>query len=695
VQLFLHKHLEKVDSTSTGSSDFYSSIMFRKPPVHRSVSAHNSAHSSTDSMATQQHPQQRKRSGKLSLLRMLTAPFILQVFTLTSLVGYLSYRDGQQAIADLTNQLMADVSQRVEQKLTSYLASPQLANQMTSNAVVRGDVTFDFDRPDARRDQHLWQTMQLFPNLTWISWGSEDGSTLGIWRPKSDQPLQISTSNRSTQYYGNYYATQNGTRGQLLKVETPAYDPRPRPWYREAIAAKKQTWTKIYEGFTPGTIFIAASQPLYDRSGKLVGVSGTDLAMEGIQSFLRQNRASPTGEIVLIERSGLLVASSSSQERIFQKVGDQSQRLHVLESKTPLVQETATSILAQVGDFKTIRQRQTFELTLNHQKRFVQTLPYVRSDGLDWLIVIIVPEADVMSQIHDGTRQTVLLCLGAVGAVILLNAVLSRRITQPIKSLNQASQNITQGNFQNQVADSQIREISNLATSFNQMSQEIQQSRQQLEEYSRSLEQKVHERTQALQDEVQRRANAETALQSANVELTRLAYLDGLTQIANRRLFDERLQQEWLRLKRDQRPLSIILCDVDYFKQYNDTYGHQLGDECLQKVAQAIASVPRRSTDLVARYGGEEFVILLANTNLAGALNIAQRAQVQVKLLQLPHRQSKVSQYVTASFGVASVIPDESMTPQQVVMLADQALYQAKIEGRDRVVVKEEESGIT
>jgi hypothetical protein len=144
VQLFLHKHLEKVDSTSTGSSDFYSSIMFRKPPVHRSVSAHNSAHSSTDSMATQQHPQQRKRSGKLSLLRMLTAPFILQVFTLTSLVGYLSYRDGQQAIADLTNQLMADVSQRVEQKLTSYLASPQLANQMTSNAVVRGDVTFDF-----------------------------------------------------------------------------------------------------------------------------------------------------------------------------------------------------------------------------------------------------------------------------------------------------------------------------------------------------------------------------------------------------------------------------------------------------------------------------------------------------------------------------------------------------------------------
>jgi diguanylate cyclase (GGDEF)-like protein len=299
-----------------------------------------------------------------------------------------------------------------------------------------------------------------------------------------------------------------------------------------------------------------------------------------------------------------------------------------------------------------------------------------------------VPESDVMARIHEGTRTTILLCFGAVMAAIALNILLSRRLVKPIRGLSYASQQISRGNFTERVPTSRIRELSTLAHSFNQMNQEIQQSRQQLEAYSRSLEAKVSERTQELQAEIQQRVNTEAALKAANQELECLAYLDGLTQIANRRLFDERLDQEWCRMQREQLPLSLILCDVDYFKQYNDTYGHQAGDDCLCSVAQAIASVTRRAADLSARYGGEEFVVLLPNTILGEALEVTKNIQTAIAQLKLPHSKSQVSQYVTASFGVTILIPSAALTPAELLLNADQALYQAKMAGRDRFAIR-------
>jgi diguanylate cyclase (GGDEF)-like protein len=616
----------------------------------------------------------------------LTLPFVLQVVAIVGLVGYLSYRTAQHSVEDLTGQLMNAFSKRVEQKLTSYLATARLANQMNSDAVRRGDLKLDLAQTNAAREQYLWQQMTLFDNLAWISLGTEGGETMGVWRPGKGQKLQFSFSNQSTQYFGNYYATsEKGTRTTLLKVERPAYDPRVRPWYQQAIAAKQPIWTSIYPGFTPGTIFIAASQPLYDSTGTVMGVSGTDISLLDIQTFLVQNPLTHSGTTFLIERSGLLVASSS-QELPFQQGSNQSpQRVNVTDSHTPLIAATAQSMHQQFSDFEAIQTQSKFNFTLNHQVQFVQVVPFAQEPGLDWLIVMVVPASDVMTQIQSETQTTVWLCLAALGGVILLNAIISRGLVNPIKGLSRASQKIAQGDFNHSLQDSGIQELSVLANSFDQMSQEIQQSRQQLEEYSRSLEQKVGDRTQALQQEIQHRTIAETALQAANQELQRLAYLDGLTQIANRRLFDERLSQEWPRMKREQLPLSLILCDVDYFKQYNDTYGHQAGDDCLRLVAQALATAARRPPDLAARYGGEEFAVLLPNTSLTGAMGVANVIQAHLKTLQISHRNSTVSQFVTLSFGVASLIPNDQTAPEQLLSQVDQALYQAKLAGRDRI----------
>jgi diguanylate cyclase (GGDEF)-like protein len=167
--------------------------------------------------------------------------------------------------------------------------------------------------------------------------------------------------------------------------------------------------------------------------------------------------------------------------------------------------------------------------------------------------------------------------------------------------------------------------------------------------------------------------------------------MDGLTQVANRRRFDEYLIQEWKRAPREQQPLTLILCDVDYFKQYNDTYGHLAGDECLIKVAQALDKTVRRPGDLVARYGGEEFAIILPQTSVTGAVQVADLIIQTLESLEIPHQTSLISSNLTISMGIASLIPSLDSSFQVLIEVTDKALYQAKTEGRNRYIVYNED----
>jgi diguanylate cyclase (GGDEF)-like protein len=176
-------------------------------------------------------------------------------------------------------------------------------------------------------------------------------------------------------------------------------------------------------------------------------------------------------------------------------------------------------------------------------------------------------------------------------------------------------------------------------------------------------------------------------LQQANQNLQLLANLDSLTKLANRRGFDQYIQQEWERMKRIRAPLSLIMCDVDYFKNYNDKYLHPTGDKCLIKVAMAMRNTVRRSGDLVARYGGEEFAVILPNTDALGAVYVAENIRSAVKDLHIAHEASAVSPYVSMSLGVSTIIPTQETEPQNLIDAADRALYQAKAQGRDRVVM--------
>ncbi|HEX7455159.1 MAG TPA: diguanylate cyclase [Gallionella sp.] len=173
-------------------------------------------------------------------------------------------------------------------------------------------------------------------------------------------------------------------------------------------------------------------------------------------------------------------------------------------------------------------------------------------------------------------------------------------------------------------------------------------------------------------------------LNEANQELQRLSMTDGLTGIANRRMFDVSLEREWRRAMRLKKPMSVVMLDVDYFKKYNDSYGHQDGDDCLKLVAQELAYSAPRAGDLVARYGGEEFVMILGDTDEDGAHLVADRICQHVDGLKLPHKDSPYG-HVTVSCGVSSVVPGHDLSPDTLVKSADNALYLAKNEGRNSV----------
>jgi diguanylate cyclase (GGDEF)-like protein len=172
--------------------------------------------------------------------------------------------------------------------------------------------------------------------------------------------------------------------------------------------------------------------------------------------------------------------------------------------------------------------------------------------------------------------------------------------------------------------------------------------------------------------------------------LSNLAIHDGLTGIYNRRYFDETLAREWKRTMREKAPLSLIMLDIDYFKKYNDTYGHQAGDECLRQVATTISGALRRPADMAARYGGEEFVVVLPNFKLENSAKFGETIRAKIEALKMEHKQSDANPFITVSLGIASVVPSSISSYEELVGAADKALYSAKNKGRNRVCVAQD-----
>lgn len=186
--------------------------------------------------------------------------------------------------------------------------------------------------------------------------------------------------------------------------------------------------------------------------------------------------------------------------------------------------------------------------------------------------------------------------------------------------------------------------------------------------------------------DISERKQTEQKLIELQKELEQLSFKDGLTGVANRRMFDSVMEMEWLNAKRTRQPLSLIMVDIDYFKQYNDFYGHLQGDDCLKRVSQALSDSASRARDFVARFGGEEFVLVLPESNTEAAAAVAERCRKAIFKLQIPHEKSDISQLLSISLGVGTVIPGQSDQLLDFINTVDQRLYLAKQNGRNCIM---------
>jgi diguanylate cyclase (GGDEF)-like protein len=259
-----------------------------------------------------------------------------------------------------------------------------------------------------------------------------------------------------------------------------------------------------------------------------------------------------------------------------------------------------------------------------------------------------IPEKLVLTPANDALlKSLLLLSLALIIAILVAHLIGNKVIIRPLLNLVHLAGQLSKGNLEARShTDSMISEFDVLSNEFNQMAESLQQT---------------HEK------------------------LSRLSLVDGLTNIANRRMFDQKLQEEWNRWVRTKRPLSLLIIDIDYFKNFNDVYGHLAGDDCLRTIGLILKNIASRSTDLAARYGGEEFAMILPETDKQGAQAIADLIHDQVAQREIAHESSDISQYLTVSIGLAVITETAAIqSPMGLIKVADEQLYKAKHQGRNR-----------
>lgn len=434
-------------------------------------------------------------SKKLPLRLILVVPFVLQIFVAVGLVGYLSFRNGQQAINDLANQLTTKANQLVKQHLDSYLATPHQINQINADAVELGHLNLH-NYP--RLEHYFWKQLQVF-NVGYISYATVKGEFAAAGYYKNLKEAVIDEVSAATKGKDYIYATDSrGNRTKLIEI-VPDYDPRSEAIFQDTARASKPIWSQVYAwDDNPDILSVAAGYPIYNKNKALMGVISADLRLTQIGDFLRRIKVSQSGKIFIVERDGLVVGSSSA-EKPFRLLNGKAERLNILNSRDRLIQSTAQYLQTQFGSLKQIQQSQQLEYMLAGNRQFVQVTPWHDKYGLDWLVVVVVPESDFMAQINANTRTTILLCLGALVTATAIGVYTSRLITRPILKLSRASQAIASGDLDRTVAVESIQELDILAKSFNQMAGQLQASFTTLEKTNQELEQRVSERTTELQ----------------------------------------------------------------------------------------------------------------------------------------------------------------------------------------------------
>jgi signal transduction histidine kinase len=438
----------------------------------------------------------------IPLRLLLVVPFVLQISIAVGIVGYLSFRNGQNAVNQVADKLRKESSDRIQHNLQDYLQSPHLLNQTNAIALRQeflGDDLLAFEPVFA-------QQLKVFRSLHYTCWANEQGQYTGVTR-LPDGTLNIeAVDDAADPKYKTYSVTETGTRNKLLNTDSD-YDARTRPWYKQAIAARKETWSAPYIWFNQSDMSIDAVIPIFDRQNRPVGVLASPLKLSRIKDYLRNLRISPNAESFIVDQSGFLIASSEDSKPFQVNASTQKpERITAEQSKSPLIQATA-QYLKSIGNPTEHKKSRQLDFQFNQQRQLLEVLSFADGRGVNWKIVVVLPESDLIGTIQSNTRTTALLCLLALGGAIASSIWTARRISRPILEFSEASTALataTREGFsdldQSAFYQSSVKEMQILATAFTQMATQIQGSFTQLEQTNTQLEDRTNTLEKALVD---------------------------------------------------------------------------------------------------------------------------------------------------------------------------------------------------
>ncbi|TAF57155.1 MAG: HAMP domain-containing protein [Oscillatoriales cyanobacterium] len=435
----------------------------------------------------------------LKLRTALVVPLLLQIMGTVALVGWLSFRSGERSVSNLAMRLHVEVAERTRERIRTYIEVPQLVNRVNVNAIKLG--LLDFSQIGAAQN-YFWQQVQTYPAIGYVGFANTDAQSLRVgWVNRLDVNEQPQVAEQLTPGGGNlefYNLDTNGTRSARVRTVSN-YDVRQRPFYQVGDVAKRPTWSEVYSNYSyPKLLQMNATSPYYDESGQFQGILTCQIGLNQIGEFLQTLRSLRSGQIYILERNGYLVASSMRDQPLIQSGRGSYVRLKASEERyDPLLRSSANFLLDRFQDLHHITEPLQINFEADGQSNFLYVSPFQDDYGLDWLIVIVVPKADFMAEIHTNTRNTALLCLAALILAMLSCWIFSRWITDPVLRVVHASEAMASGQLEQSIPPSRLIEVNSLANSFTWMSTALKRSFDELEE-------RVEQRTAELNREKER-----------------------------------------------------------------------------------------------------------------------------------------------------------------------------------------------